>query len=60
MRCLRCASIAPRMCPEHRVVSEGGLTLDVLVQQASRPTLADLFKRAKARGVLATVHRYGD
>jgi hypothetical protein len=34
------------------IVSEAADSLDSLVQQASLPTLATLFKRAKDRGVL--------
>jgi hypothetical protein len=41
-------------------VSDLGDSLDSLVQAASVPNLADLFKRAKARGVITAGRDYGE
>lgn len=46
------------LCPEHEEVSDPGDTLDTLVQQASVPSLATLFKRAKDKGVLEPAMQY--
>jgi hypothetical protein len=40
------------------IVSEAADSLDSLVQQASLPSLATLFKRAKDRGVLQAGQEY--
>jgi len=58
--CGMCDAIAPRKCPAHRdIVSVVGDSLDALVQQASVPDLATLFRRAKDSGVIVAGKEYG-
>lgn len=56
-------------CTEHRLrncetcapaMSEAADSLDTLVQAASVPNLADLFRKAKQTGVIGPVSVYGE
>lgn len=46
-------------CPVHQEVSVVDDKMDLMVQQASVPNLASLFKQAKQRGVIAAGKEYG-
>lgn len=52
------------VCPEHRPapanVSVDDATLDSMVQQASKPNLATLFRQAKQAGVIGATTVYGE
>lgn len=62
--CETCGSfVVDGQCPNgcaQPIVSEGGDTLDSLVQAASSPSLVFLFRKAKAAGVLGPVTTYGE
>lgn len=51
------------MCPEHQNSTEVSVPddrLDQLVQQASAPNLATLFKEAKQAGLITAGKEYGN
>jgi hypothetical protein len=46
-------------CPgPHPVVSDPDEKLDRLVQRASRPTLAELYKKGRAKGLIPAQNHY--
>lgn len=60
MRCPLCKTVlTDGVCPTHGAVSVDADSLDSLVQAASIPNLAALFKRAKDTGIITPAKEYG-
>jgi hypothetical protein len=60
MFCPTCRRVYQGGCPKHGVVSVVDDSLDLLVQQASAPNLATLFRAAKASGAITAGKEYGE
>jgi len=61
MFCPECRRMWQGTCPTHgRVVSVVDDSLDLMVQAASAPNLASLFRAAKASGAITAGKEYGE
>ena len=58
--CEACAEVHPEECSVHTIVSDPSDKMDQMIQAASIPNLASLFKKAQDAGVIVPGKEYGN